>query len=147
MDFSDSKSPQVSRTTLSTLADFINTVVWIVSIYPVVSHFNQSLYHLITLPKVPITIGIRVSLMFYNFFNSLARSRYLSFFSLSFNCTLWSAETAKSTILENFLFVYFFLIIWLILEFFTPALVDSFPLKSELQQVSCSLHDSSLYSG
>ena len=34
------------------------------------------------------------------FFNSLARSRYLSFFSFSFNFTLWSARTAKPTILQ-----------------------------------------------
>ena len=33
--------------------------------------------------------------MFHSFFNSLARSRYLSFFSLSFKFILWSAGTAK----------------------------------------------------
>ena len=38
--------------------------------------------------------------MFHSFFNSLARSRYLSFFSLSFRFILWSAGTAKSTILQ-----------------------------------------------
>ena len=42
-----------------------------------------------------------------HFFNSLARSRYLSFFSLSFNFTLWSAGTDKSTIMQ----VLFFLLI------------------------------------
>ena len=36
------------------------------------------------------------------FFNSIARSRYLSFFSLSFRFILWSAGTAKSTILQIF---------------------------------------------
>ena len=41
--------------------------------------------------------------MFNIFFNSLARSRYLSFFSHSFSFILWSAGTAKSTILQ-FLF-------------------------------------------
>ena len=34
------------------------------------------------------------------FFNYLARSRYLSLFALSFNLTLWSAGTANSTILQ-----------------------------------------------
>ena len=34
------------------------------------------------------------------FFNSLARSRYLSFFSYSFRFILWSPGTAKSTILQ-----------------------------------------------
>ena len=36
--------------------------------------------------------------MFNSFFNSLARSRYLSFFSHYFSFILWSAGTAKSTI-------------------------------------------------
>ena len=38
--------------------------------------------------------------MFHRFFDSLARSNYLSFFSLSFNFTQWSAGTEKSTILQ-----------------------------------------------
>ena len=33
---------------------------------------------LVTVPKAPITIGIIVTFMFHSFFNSLARSRYLS---------------------------------------------------------------------
>ena len=41
------------------------------------------------------------------FFNSLARSMYLSLFSLSFDFTLWSGRTAKFTILQ----VLFFLLI------------------------------------
>ena len=35
---------------------------------------------LVTVPNAPITIGIIVTCMFHNFFDSLARSRYLSFF-------------------------------------------------------------------
>ena len=65
---SDSKSPQVSRTLISILADFNNSVV----------------------PRAPITIGITITFMFHSFFNSLVRSRYLSLFTLSFNFTLWS---------------------------------------------------------
>ena len=42
---------------------------------------------------------ITINFMFNSFFNFLARSRYVSFFLLSFNFTLWSAGTAKSTIL------------------------------------------------
>ena len=39
--------------------------------------------------------------MFHSFFfNSLARSKYLCFFSHSFSFILWSAETAKTTILQ-----------------------------------------------
>ena len=52
------------------------------------------------MPNAPITIGTIVTFMFHSFSNSLARSRYLSFFSLSFRFILWSAGTAKSTILQ-----------------------------------------------
>ena len=46
--------------------------------------------------------------MFHSFFNSLARSRYLSFFSHSFSSILWSARTEKSTILQIlFFFCYY----------------------------------------
>ena len=38
---------------------------------------------LLTIPKAPITIGIIVTSIFHSFFNSLARSRYWSFFSHS----------------------------------------------------------------
>ena len=106
---SDSKSPQVSITLLSILAVFNNAVVWVVSTRPVTSkssrHFNNPL---LTVPKAPITIGIIVTFMVHSFFNSLARSTYLSLFSHSFNFILWSATTAKSTILQIF---FFFLII------------------------------------
>ena len=98
---SDSKSPQVSRTRLSILAVLSNAVVWIVSTRPLTSKsyrpFNNPL---VTVPNAPITIGTIVTFMFHSFFNSLARSRYLSFFSLSFRFILWSAGTAKSTILQ-----------------------------------------------
>ena len=59
---------------------------------------------LVTVPRASITIGINVTFMFHSFFNSLARSRYLFFFSLSFNFTQW---TAMSTIVQ----VLFFLLI------------------------------------
>ena len=62
---------------------------------------------LVTVPNAPITIGIIVPCMFHSFFNSLAKSKYLSFFSHSFSFTLWSAGTAMSTILQ----VLFFLLI------------------------------------
>ena len=100
---SDSKSPQVSRTLLSILADPNNAVVWIVSTFPLISEFSCLFINpLVIVPRAPITIGIIVTFMFHSFFISLARSGYLSFFSLSFNFTLWSAGTAKSTILSFF---------------------------------------------
>ena len=105
---SDSKSPQVSRTLLSILAVRNNVVVWIVSTRPLISKSSSPFCNpLVTVPNAPITIGIIVNCMFHSYFNSLARSRYLSFFSHSFSFILWLAGTAKLTILQ----VLFFLLI------------------------------------
>ena len=98
---SDSKSPQVSGTRLSILAVLGNAVVWIVSTHPPTSKSSRPFNNpLITVPNAPITIGTIVTFIFHSFLSSLARSRYLSFFSLSFRFILWSAGTAKSTILQ-----------------------------------------------
>ena len=106
---SDSKSPQVSRTLLSILAVFNNAVVWMVSTQPPTSKSSSPFSNpLVTVPKAPITIGFIVTFMFHSFFISLGRSRYLSFFSHSFSFILWSAGTAKWTIL---LILFFLLII------------------------------------
>ena len=61
--------------------------------------------HLVTVPNAPITIGTIVTFMFHSFFISLARLRYLFFFSLSFRFILWSAGTAMSTILQILIFL------------------------------------------
>ena len=104
---SDSKSPQVSRTRLRILAVLSNAVTWVVSTRPPTCkscrYFNNTF---VIVPRAPITIGTIVTFMFHSFFNSLARSRYLSFFSHSFRFILCSAGTAKSTILQ---------ILWLLL--------------------------------
>ena len=101
---SDSKSPQVSRTLLSILAVFNNAVVWMVSTRSPTSKSSRLFNNpLVTVPKAPITIGIIVTFMFHSFFNSLARSRYLSLFSHSFSFIQWSARTTKWTILQIFL--------------------------------------------
>ena len=63
---------------------------------------------LVTVPKAPITVSKIVTFMFHSFFNSLARSRYISLFSHSFSFILWSAGTAKSTILQILFFFFFF---------------------------------------
>ena len=103
---SDSKSPQVSRTLLSILAVLNNAVVWMVSTRPPTSKSSSPFSNpLVTVPNAPITIGIIVTCMFHSFFSSLARSRYLSFFSHSFSFILWSAGTAKSIILQVFFFL------------------------------------------
>ena len=106
-----------------------NVVVWMVSTRLSTSKSSSSFRnHLVTVSNAPITIGITVICIFHSFFNSLARSRYLSFFSNSFSFILWSVRTAP----------------W---EFYTSAFIDGLSLESEWQQVSSSLQDSSLYSG
>ena len=71
--------------------------------FQVLQAFNNPL---VIVPKAQITIGTIVTIMFHSFFNSLARSRYLSFFSHSFGFILWFAGTAKSTILQMLFYLF-----------------------------------------
>ena len=102
---SDNKSPKISRIFLGILAVLNNAVVWMVSTRPPTSKssspFNSPF---VTVPNEPIMIGKIVTFKFHSFFNFLPRSRYLFFFSLSFSFILWSAGTAKSTILQVLFF-------------------------------------------
>ena len=99
-----------------------NAVVWIVTTRPLISKSSRPCTNpLMTIPRAPITIGITVTFLFHSFFLFFFfvfvffqfpnKSRYLSFFSLSFNFTLWSAGTAKSTILLVLFFSFFFFVI------------------------------------
>ena len=119
---SDSKSPQVSGTLLSILAVLNNAVVWMVSTRPPTSKSSSSFSNpLVAVPNVPITIGIIVTCMFHSFFNSLARSRYLSFFhSLSvLSCGLPGQQSR--------LFCKFSFFCWLLLSLVSwPGLGDLF---------------------
>ena len=109
LGMSNCKSPRVSWTLFSILAVLNNTVVWMVPTRPVISKSSSPFNNpLVTVPKAPITIGIIVTFIFHSLFNSLARWRYLSFFSHSFSFILWSAGTAKSTILQVLFFLSFF---------------------------------------
>ena len=130
---SDSKSPQVSRTRLRILAVLRTAVVWIISTRPPTSKSSRAFNNpLVIVPKAPITIGTIITFMFHSFFNSLARSRYLSFFSLSFRFILRSAKTAKSTILQYYSLIrashislsrWFFTGVWVTASLFkSPAL-------------------------
>ena len=105
---SESNFLQASMTLLIILAVLNNAVVWMVSTHPPTYKsscpFNSSL---VTVPKAPITIDTIVTLMFLNFFNSLARLRYLSFFSISFSFNQWSAGIAMSTILQIAFFYHY----------------------------------------
>ena len=87
---SDSKSPQVSSSLLSILAVLNNADIWIVFTRPPTFRSSRLFNNpLVAVPSSPITIGTIVTFMFHSFFNSLARSRYLSFFSHSFSFILW----------------------------------------------------------
>ena len=125
---SESKSPQVSRTLLSILAVLNNAVVWMVSTRPPTSNSSSPFSNaLVTVPNAPITIGIIVTCMFDSFFNSLARSRYLSFFSHSFSrprqCYLFSGQPGQ----QSRLFCKFSLFCWLVwCLVFWPGLGDPF---------------------
>ena len=66
---SDSKSPQISKTFLGILVDLNNTVVWIVSTCPLISKSSSPFTNpLVTVPRVPMTIGKTVTFMFHSFF-------------------------------------------------------------------------------
>ena len=89
-----------------------NAVVWTVFISPFISKsFSQFTNPLGIASIAPITISTTVTFMFesfiFFFFCSIAKSRYLSLFSLSFNFTHWFVVTATSTILQV-LFSFFF---------------------------------------
>ena len=93
------KSPGLFSTVLN------NAVVWMFSTRPPTSKSSRPFNNpLVTVPKAPITIGTIVTFLFHSFFNSLARSRYWSFFSHSFSFIPWSARTAESTILQVLFF-------------------------------------------
>ena len=101
---SDNNSPQVSRTLLSILANLNNAVIWMVSTRPPMSKSSSSIINPLVTYQAQQLLLISLSLSCSIFFCSLARSRYLSFFSLSFSFTLWSAGTAKSTIRQVLFF-------------------------------------------
>ena len=87
---SNNMTSQVSGTLSSILADLNNTVAWMVSTPLSSKSFTPCTSPLVTIPRAPITIGIYVTIVFCSFFNSLVKSKYLLFFSLSFNFILWS---------------------------------------------------------
>ena len=104
---------QVSRTCLRILAVLSNAVIWIVSVRLPISKSSRPFNNpLVIVPNALITIRTIVTFMFHSFFNSPARSRYLSFFSFSFRFILWSTGTAKSTILQIFFFFVDYYEVW-----------------------------------
>ena len=85
---SDSKSSKIFRTPFSILPDFNSTVLWIVTILPLVSSSPSVLW---TVPRASTTVCITVKFMFRNFFSFLERSNISPVFLLLF--FLWSKYT------------------------------------------------------
>ena len=100
------KSHRVSWTLFSILADFDNTLVWMISTRSLISTSSSPCTNsLVTVPSTPITIGITVTFTFPSIFNSLESSWYLCLFSPSFSFNLWSTGSAKFTIWQVLIFV------------------------------------------
>ena len=117
--FRDSKCPQFFRTLLRILADLNNAVFRMVSTCPVIFKSSSPCINpLVTVSRAPIIISIIVTFILHRFFffNSIVRSRYLSFYSLPFNFILWSAGTANSTVLQVLFFVFFVVFLFLLLS-------------------------------
>ena len=75
-----------------------------VSNSPLISKSSSSFIKaLVTLPSVPITIGITVTIMFYSFFISLASSRYLSFAFFQFYPVVNGNSKVHNSVGSNFL--------------------------------------------
>ena len=72
--------------------------------------------------------------MFHSFFNSLARSKHLPFFSHYFSFILLSAGTTKSTYLQVFLFFFCWLLLSLV---FWPRLGDPCVCRSPMWIYVC----------
>ena len=86
----ESRSPPISSTLLRILVDLNNAIIWMDTTCLLISKSSSSC----TL----ITISITVIFMLRRFFSSLAKSGYLTLFSLSFCFTPWSDGTAMFTI-------------------------------------------------
>ena len=101
--WSDSKSPQISRTLLNILVDFSNAIVWMSSILLLI--FNSlSLFP----GSRELFLGLQlrlVSLLPPCSTGSPAKSSYLSSFSLSFIYSLLSSRMVKSTRWRLFFFM------------------------------------------
>ena len=81
----ESKSPYISRTFLSTLANLNNAVVWMVSIFRPISNSSRPSSKLLLNDddSEPITVVIILTLMFHSRFSSLTRSKFSLFLIFS----------------------------------------------------------------
>ena len=85
----------------------INAVVRIVSTRPLTSKSSRPFNNpLVIVLNVPITVGTIVTFMF----NSLARSRYLSFFSLSFRFSVVRRDSKVDKFADSLFFVDYYMV-------------------------------------
>ena len=150
---SDSQSPQVYRTLISILTNLNSTVVWMVFTCAFISNSSRPFTNLlVTILRVPITVGITITFMFHSFFSSLARSKYLFLFSLSFNFTLCFAGTVKSATCQILFFLltitrpghlakillsmllFFVYILFFLNIFFKVCIYPALPLEQDVTQ-------------
>ena len=118
------------------------TVVLIVSTPTLISKSSSPCTNpLVTVPKAAFSILITVTFMFHSFFNSQQDPG--AFFSLSFNFTLWSSKTAKSTIWQVHFFFFFvdYNFIWFsgrdkVIHSYLSSMVVCMP-NSQGQNVPC----------
>ena len=120
--FSDSKSPQVSRTLLSILVVFNNAVVWMVSSRAPTSKscspFNNPL---VSVSKSPISIGIVVTFMFHSFFQFSCKVEVL--ISLSTFFQFYSVVNRDSKV-DKFADFLFFCLLLLLLLLIAIIIID-----------------------
>ena len=89
---------------------------WMISTRPPTSNSSSPFnIPLVTVPKAPITIDIIVTGMFHSFFNSLARSKYLSFFFPFFQ---FYSVVSRDSKVDNFTNSLFLLLISIMVRVF-----------------------------
>ena len=109
---SDTKSPQVSRTLLSILADLNHAAVWMVSTCLISKTFSLFTYPFGIVSSASSTISTTVTFIFHSFFLVLLQGlgTYLSFYFLLFS--LCSLPGRQSLLFSRFLsFFYFFFLL------------------------------------
>ena len=115
LSFSDSKSPQVSRTLLRILVILNNAVVWMVYTRSPTSKSSSPFNNpLVTVLKVRITMGIIVTFMFRSFFQFPCKVEVLILLSTFFQFHSVVDQDSKVAIFAHSLFFFVLIIIIII---------------------------------
>ena len=104
---SESKSPQVSRTLLSILADLNNATVWMVSTRLLISKSSSPFINpLVTLPRAPFTMGITAIYMFHSFFQFPSKVEVLILLFTFFQFYFVVSRDSKAQNFASYLFFF-----------------------------------------